>query len=519
MSATHLWQQLVKTALVGCDRQSPALPSTDGPLAELLGQLDPDEPERYVLGAAGALSFYRKAGFQPGRRALPAPEPCPADELPRCSLLARELLVRCVESSPELLPEWLALATARGQRVAEVLLPTLLNFGRTRGNLRAAIAPVLGARGRWLAAQNPHWHYAAFVADKLVDWRSRWQTGKQAERVQILRRLRATDSELARDLLTATWKTEKADARASLLETLAIGLDLADEAWLESALSDRSKQVRQVSAALLAKLRGSNYGERMRSRLDPLLQLDDRQIRVVLPDTLTPEMERDGVLAQAPRGIGQKTWWLVQMLGAVPPGYWNERWGMTPDAIARAVLPQWRDDVYAGWAAATTNQPDPAWAQALLFTVVRDWQTQGDRAVKPSWLQAIASVMPSEQQQAIALDLVADARGLDNPVVITLLGQCQFPWSRELSVAFVARLAGGLTGSRRQRNDRWWELQAAFVQAALYVSPDAIAAIDPHLNAIADAHPFWQRSCETVRERLKLRQQLHRAFAAAAAHD
>jgi len=159
-----LWNEITNTALIGCERkplsiQSPGQPGNGlsaDKLGALLSQLDQNDREGALLGAAAAVSLYERAGSLPSKGAWPLPEACEVDAMPRCGERAAIHLSMILGGEyPELLPEWLTQVAATGKRAPEELLPPLLELGRMRQDLRQSILPVLGARGRWLAAQSP----------------------------------------------------------------------------------------------------------------------------------------------------------------------------------------------------------------------------------------------------------------------------------------------------------------------------------------------------------------------------
>ena len=53
-------------------------------------------------------------------------------------------------------------------------------------------------------------------------------------------------------------------------------------------------------------------------------------------------MERDGISKDPPNAVagfpkmGDKGWWLCQIVGAVPPGYWTQTWRRNPAEILGA---------------------------------------------------------------------------------------------------------------------------------------------------------------------------------------
>src|SRR5262249_42032067 len=156
------------------------------------------------------------------------------------------------------------------------------------------ILPVLGARGRWLAAQNPNWNYTAVDFDEAL-----WGTGVRDQRLALLANLRRRDAARARDLLTATWEQESPKDRAHFLAALENGLSLEDEAFLESCLDDRRKEVRRAAADLLGRLPESALCQRMLERGRPLLtfklnRLKRKVIEVTLPESCDKTMQRDG---------------------------------------------------------------------------------------------------------------------------------------------------------------------------------------------------------------------------------
>ena len=111
----------------------------------------------------------------------------------------------------------------------------------TRGDPRArqAVQAAAGPLAAWLCEVVPGlgWEPAADPVEA-------WERGGAAERIDALRRLRATDPAAARALLAAGLGGERAEMRAACYGALAVGLGPDDEAVLERALDDRVASVR-----------------------------------------------------------------------------------------------------------------------------------------------------------------------------------------------------------------------------------------------------------------------------------
>lgn len=207
-------------------------------------------------------------------------------------------------------------------------LPALLDAARGRTDLRAAALEFAGPRALWLARLNPDWRFALRATpgggaslpgpDERRRVETLWQEGLFAERVALLAAIRFRAPDAARELLAATWSTERAEDRLMFLDSLRTGLSARDEPFLEQALADRSRNVRATAAELLSALPGSALAARMAVRAGTCVAVDhtaDTPTLVVeAPHECDAAMERDGVSAKAPpAGVngpgGSASWW------------------------------------------------------------------------------------------------------------------------------------------------------------------------------------------------------------------
>src|SRR5439155_9041124 len=79
-----LWLEMVNSALLGTERRPLTLPPGETPLDSTLSRLNDGDPQRALLGAAAALSLYRRAGHLPLVDDRPLPEPCQPEDLLPC---------------------------------------------------------------------------------------------------------------------------------------------------------------------------------------------------------------------------------------------------------------------------------------------------------------------------------------------------------------------------------------------------------------------------------------------------
>ncbi|HVA92963.1 MAG TPA: DUF5691 domain-containing protein [Chloroflexota bacterium] len=459
----------VALALAGTVHHQGVAPTTGTALDHTLADLQAESPERALLLAAGVSAVARMAGRRSGA-AAPLPTPCPLDPMPAlnaggAALIAALLAGQCPpeigglipdtvvpagvllplgadrERILALLPEAFALLARAGRRLPPALLATALD--QKDDPTRAALLPVLGERGRWLAAQNPAWHWvrdfqaAATPRPVPANAETIWQEGTTRDRVVILEAVRAADAEQGRQWLAQTWKSEKADVRLALLDGMAANLSLADEPFLEAVLDEKAERIRARAAELLAALPGSGLAARMKGRaLATLATLPHgpgaRPVLVTTPpEELSPDWQRDGILAKPPNARGPRAGWYEQVLALAPPATWVEWMDASPeDIVSAAQTTEWETALFGGWARAAIRFNDPDWLQPLWQAWPQDGQTRSDI------LRAMPAAMAENTILAFLTDYVAYP-GRDDAAPVWLLPQ---PWSEQFSQAMLLLL-------------------------------------------------------------------------------
>lgn len=476
MSAAAVWEDVVRAALLGTERQAAAEVRTGDPALDAALAALADRPaEARLLGSAALLDAWRRAGQRALQIAARPAEPAPEDGRPCSPLAARVLRQLLASGPPAVLAEWMMLARRAEAAIPHELLPEVLDYARRHAEVRDDVVRTLGARGRWLAALNPAWSFAADVAE---DPAAAWDTGTADERVRMLRAVRASDPAAGLALLRTTWDTDAPKDRAAFVEALQAGLGMDDEPFLEAALDDKRKEVRTAAAQLLATLPRSGLVRRMTERLVPLLTLREPEglvarirnaqprIEVQLPEKCDKGMRRDGIEPKPAYGIGERAWWLRQMLAAVPPAFWTAHWRRSAaDLLAAARASEDGGLLIHAWTDAALYSRDAEWGEALLRTLPGD---QGAGAVP-----GLAAALPPERVEAVALERLAERRLTGNGPAARLLEAAGHPWSAALTRAVLAAVPNLAALPDRDRSI----LGSRLNSYALFMHPAAAVAV------------------------------------------
>ncbi|WP_327697202.1 DUF5691 domain-containing protein [Streptomyces sp. NBC_00459] len=529
--AADAWEELVTAALLGTERRTPPgfPPGRQAPVA--------------LLDAAAVETVRRRAGLRPARAAA-RPEPAVADPRPPLPRAAARRLALLLADRPgipggsgrrgtapdlmELLPQWLTAANTHGFAAPPESLPALLDAARGRTDLRPAALAFAGPRALWLARLNPDWRFALRStpgggaalpgAEETERIQRLWQEGLFAERVSLLAAIRAREPAAARELLETTWQTERAEDRLMFLDSLRAGLRAEDEPFLERALADRSRNVRATAAELLSALPDSALAARMAVRAGACVALDHTNstearsgtgggpaLVVEAPHECDAGMERDGVVAKAPAGRGERSWWLGQLVEAAPLGSWPGRLGgRTPEEIvALPVADDWQGELHAAWCRAAVRQRNADWSRALLGAPSTP-EAGGPGAVSLAERAKLLATLDSAERADWVAGFIA-THGLSE--AFQLLGVCAVPWAPPLGRAVVDAL-----NIARDAGSYPWSFSGVMGLAERCLDPSEAGRLDGLLaipdegeNASPGAGTYWAEAFQRLVGTLRLR--------------
>lgn len=383
------FDDLVTAATVGVSRRPLRIGALAEPAAGHAGALDSGDPAAALLDAAGLLDAGRRAGVRPVR-GVACPAPAAADGSRELSARAGRLLGQVASSDTETLADLLTAAGSAGYRAAAPLLPTLLDAATRAKALRPAVAAVLGARGRWLAAQRPEWRAMTAVAAP-ARRPGEGGTGAQAARRELARRPGSAFSRRAAGRAAAVLRLERDGGRGRLVASV--------------------------------------------------------------PESLDDGMARDGIAGRPlAAGVDTGVWLLIQVIAAAPLGGWETMFGLgAGQIVALPVGDGLGAAVHAGWRLAAIRQRDVSWARALLYAGT---PAGVSFRPGPAWPEdyELAAVLPADERAVRAADLLGVAAGWlgrpaagqragdDAAAAIREVSGCPGPWPDVLAEAFVAML-------------------------------------------------------------------------------
>lgn len=518
---TQSWQELVKVALLGTERQTKAPALTE--LAQQLAQLYPDakvptdtQREAAFLSAAALIGTYYRAGLAVDEYPSELAQ-TQSEQTTDAQTLVNEAAInhlRQIITDNELfalLPEWLALLAQQKLCLPPLLLPQLLDIALRKKHLRAPIVKVMGKRGVWLAGLQSQWQDLLLETDALEtdDSQEIWELGTLAQRQAWLAQLRRLDSAKARQLLQQSWKQDAAKDRAALLQTLENALQSDDEEFLQGCLSDKSKEVRHRAAGLLCQLPGSDFGQRITQRLQNWLQFTPKSgvmgsvtgkkgtLTVNLPEQWDKTWVNDGISEKAPSGKGQKAWWLEQTLSLVPPTHWCELWQLSAaDVLNLTKKHEWEEPLRAGLFEAIVRHKDAQFAQQWLLLIERD--------VDHLWKM----LQPSQAEQVLTQLAQKSKNKKDLLSVLADLNHINHAWSEAFSnqvIDFWLQVFDSRKQAVRYMNE-------VFKRTAMSLHIDCMDYFNNSLKKHLDPDSPHADKLLDVLDSLRFRHQMHQAI-------
>lgn len=470
------------SALLGTRKQAPTRLSIEGPIGSLLDAMSAaaTSEEAKLLRAAGVLDICQQTGWLAPHTSQTMSAAAPEESLALPPAEATPLLVQIFAEGNERLAYLTLFKLAQHRlRLPPGMLADRLENARRDGVLRNLLAPVLGERGRWLAERNPAWQVQAIDHSAPPDEET-WNFGSLDQRLVYLQALRERDSAAARERLAAVLKELDARERAALTRVLASNLSADDEPLLEALRADRSKEVRRAAVDLLVLLPSSAYTRRMAERLASCVSFASGEpdagglkglfkrvtkaisseplLRIEPPETFFADGKDDQLEEAVPasEGLGQRAWWLYQVVAASPLHWWRQHGALSPtELLAAAGESDWNEAMLRGWYEATLREADALWAAALIGRLSPGGAHLG-RVFLDS--QPLLALLPLNERERYWLQAAASPQGHNGVSLSRLLDQilAAVPVESQLGADFCRQLLPHLRhalGQQRTAHD------------------------------------------------------------------
>lgn len=501
------WQELVKQALIGSVSNKKLSPL----LVEQLRQFGINSPdnqssEKILLKTAAVYSkLYAVAQVPQSAPTTPLPAALP-EEFSYCKKRQKQQLAYILKHHyDEILVELLDWLAMHRQIVPPDTLPDLLQYGATRPFLQPSILSCIGNRGFWLAQFSEDWAYARQGNE--VQTEDIFFYGKFEQRLQYLENLHQSQPEAAIALLEQVWESEGFTNKVDFIKVLKNNLVASDEPFLEKALQDARKEVRDQAAALLAVLPHSRLVQRMQNMVSQLIQYDAKKdaFSVDLPPTCTNEMKRDGILARKDfiKDQGDKANQLAQIIAKIPPKWWCETLYKNPQQLLLlASKTEWRNVFVWGWAMAAKNYNDQEWILACHRFYL-------DTYFKQNWSKFSIDFLYQDLPNDVFNLLAGEYLKLDNkatlsddhPIINFLLADGQ-RWDDDIATKIIQRI------QKTVEQDAFvfhWNVKVILKRAAFSINPQLYPKLKEGWRTYGQSWNALQKDIDGMLDILKFR--------------
>jgi hypothetical protein len=223
------------------------------------------------------------------------------------------------------------------------------------------------------------------------------------------------------------------------------------------------------------------------------------------PEACDKPMIRDGIMPKPPPGKGEKAWWLVQMIGAVPLAFWTASFKLPPATIIEAsqgvgaqhAVPT-QSALMEGWSLAAQRQRQPDWIEALLWALI-------DKKESVDMPRLFGGLAPDRQEAFVLSILYANPSLESDQPVHWFLPSCRHLWSEELSRVVLDSVYQHL---EKQNLKYLWKLKSLLIGIARYINPALTAGIVARLAQMAKDNNYLAQTIDEFLGILQFRKDM-----------
>jgi hypothetical protein len=490
-----IWEELSKIALIGTERAALS-DETRAALAKLGVNVEEGDARALLEGAA-LYHPLRRASFplasQSGEPVQLAPIEEPSSGLkPPAPRAAQHLRLILSGRYAPALPEYLALCQSKQQGLPPEFLPALFRLALKHPAVWEALRPCLGAAAHWLLRQNPDWQ--ALAEDPALE---AWPKATMPQRQAMLRYLRHTQPEQGPPLLKMLWEEAPYTDQQAFLRIMAIGLSDTDEAFLESCLDARRKEVRAAAAALLCRLPDSALSQRLLAQAQALFAgRGPGGLKLNVPRDLSEPLKRDGIGQGSGKYPGGKKFsWAGELLSKIPPRRWEEHFGLpTLETLRLLAASKERDWLLEAITQAALLHQDHRWMEAIL----RYWlRTNDEKAWNSKTGRLLITQLPGPVFNELARQQLRQQAGPleERSLLFLMLVQGPQRWEDQLAVPLLQSFREWMTAARSYHWNLWHYKR--LLRAASYrISPRLLEGLRGGWPAQSPVWPHWEKEVE-----------------------
>lgn len=388
---------LISQALLGSARMSslPAAPVSE--LESIWPQWDPQQSASCLLSALAIVRSLHLAGRKTQVVEEEVP-PCSNETFSYISSQQEIAGMRLLQGEySELLGEWFVHTQKQSLLLPPRMLATVLPFGTKNKEYRGVLRSLCGERGLWLARQ--HDRFSWLLEEEQPD-DDAWDQGLPAERVAWLHHMRQVDRERAMKAVMSQWAGEEMSMRESILQVILKHPTADDLEFLQQhASQDRRQEIRTLAFSALLQIEDSELRTRVRERVCQFVTWQNRQWVINAPTAYEKEWSKDGIKEKAPGGVGQRAWWLQQIIGLMPIQEWCRHWQTSAtDLFSAPIKGDWITAVHQGWMAAARLVPSPDSLEPLITCLLENKQEKQDISVLYSFIQNALGSLDAERR-------------------------------------------------------------------------------------------------------------------------
>jgi len=496
----QFWDNIVNVAMIGTDKRSVSVEEFPVGLTDPFNVINSNETtdkEIKFLQLAAVAFNYRQSGNLPLQKEISF-SPCPPEEKKYCTAAAAQILNDILsEESLPLLKLWLEKCNSKHLIVQPDTIPALLELASNHKSFQTLVASCCGRRGEWLSTFNEGWKFSMTQSIEEI-----WQTGTHEQRKNVLIELRKTDPKKGRDYLMQTWAQEDANSKTEFLELFAEGISKDDIAFVESLATEKSKKVKETALKLLKQIPESTiihqYQEIIRQTVSitkkkAMLGLSNKSVlEFKLPEQIPDFIFNSGIekLAgiTAQKDISDNDFILYQLVGFIPPAFWESHLGASPIEIIELFR--------------STSQGEkliPAIGMATGRFKSADWARLFASDPTKFYLD-IVSLLPKQEREEYLITQFRQASAAET--IINLAVKEETDWSNELA-----------TNIFRHTSKNPYQYNRAFYNQHINLIPESIIHnLEKMVPPEEHLQSAWINTMEYIKKIISLKYQTEKAF-------